>query len=169
MRYSWLSCLLLVWGCVYVGAKYWGLYLNISDSMPKGFYRQVQAASVRGSLAVSCLTPSIATYGLERGYLVPGACPTGIQPVMKKIIAIPGDNIQIRHGYLIINHIPHPELKIAMLDSKQRPLQLFYPSRSYVIGEGQYMLVSDYVVNSWDSRYWGPVGIEKLVVAVWEF
>jgi len=34
---------------------------------------------------------------------------------------------------------------------------------------GKYILLSDFAKNSWDSRYWGPVGIQFLLKPLWLF
>ena len=142
-----------------------GFFMNLSDSMPKGLYRKVDRLPAVGQLATSCLTPEIAAHGLARGYLVPGICPTAIQPVMKAIMAVSGDTVAIADGHLQINGVAHPELIIATQDSKDRALTLFYHT-PYRIPPGHVLLISDYISTSWDGRFWGAVPIRELVEPV---
>lgn len=136
--------------------------------MPKGIYRTVHSAPIRGALATSCLTQALADYGLARGYLVPGRCPTGIQPVMKKILAVAGDVVVTDHDHLMVNGLSYPKIQIVNQDRKGRRLDRFAP-RTYTVPEGQALLYSTHVDNSWDGRFWGAVPIEQVVEPVYVF
>lgn len=134
--------------------------------MPKGLYRTVSGVPEPGMLATSCLTPTLAQYGLERGYLVPGNCPTGIQPVMKKILAVEGDVLITDEDHLVVNDVPHPEIHLEAQDSRGRKLKRFAPV-IYQVPAGQAVLYSAYVRNSWDGRFWGTVPVKELVRPLW--
>ena len=56
--------------------------------------------------------------------------------------------------------------KIKVIDDVfQSVLGTYY----LVTDNGEYILLSDFAKNSWDSRYWGPVGVEFLVKPLWIF
>lgn len=137
------------------------IYLNIfTGSLPSGIYIRVDENPQRGLYAVSCLEPAIAKYGMERGYLEEGACHSGSVPVLKIIKGIPGDSFSIMTGKLCLNgHL----YEIHKVDSRGRMLQVFYPPGKQIISDGKYFLLSTFVDNSWDSRYWGPVAISCVV------
>ena len=53
-----------------------GVGLNLSASAPRGLYRMVASTPIRDSLVVTCLPADVAAFGLVRGYLGAGTCPT---------------------------------------------------------------------------------------------
>jgi conjugative transfer signal peptidase TraF len=142
-------------------------YFNVfTHSLPAGIYMKIDGTPRQGDFAATCLTPQIARYGIDRRYLAPGNCPTGTVRVLKIIKGIPGDHFTVKGGYLELNgHLYH----LMQKDSSQRSLGLFYPQKGGILGKGQYLLLSDFVKNSWDSRYWGPVSIQFLLKPLWVF
>jgi len=143
------------------------IFFNIyTHSLPYGIYIKTQGIPDRGSYAATCLTPEIARYGIERGYLAQGVCKSGTVMVLKVIKGIPGDHYSVKNGLFEINGIDY---NIISKDSSGRPLKAFYSQNEGVIQPGEYVLLSNFIKNSWDSRYWGPVGIEFLVKPLWIF
>lgn len=140
--------------------------VNLTDSMPKGIYQRIGGTIKRGDIATSCLTSSIAKFGLERHYLRYGWCATSIRPVMKWVYAIPGDMIERKNNQLWINNKKIPEIKWQYKDKKSRILPIFYPT-PYQLKSNEYFLLSTHVPNSWDSRYFGPVSVEKKMNILW--
>lgn len=141
-----------------------GVFINLSDkSMPAGIYIRINERTARGTLAVTCLTPEIAAYGLERGYLKKGRCSTGIEPVMKIVMAMEDDTISIEEGSISINERSVKESRILDEDSNNRPLQKFYSAQTFLLKSDEFWLMSNHKPNSWDSRYWGAVPIESRV------
>mgnify|MGYP001602923101 CR=1 FL=1 len=137
------------------------VYFNIfTRSLPTGIYLRKEGDARRGEYALTCLPREVAAYGLERGYLAPGPCPAGNVPVGKIIRGVPGDRYVIADGILLINNEKYP---LERTDTRGRDLKLFYPGGEYVVNPGEYLLLSDYAVHSWDSRYWGPVSVEFLL------
>ncbi|PIQ89571.1 MAG: hypothetical protein COV72_02350 [Candidatus Omnitrophica bacterium CG11_big_fil_rev_8_21_14_0_20_42_13] len=137
----------------------YSLFFNIrSDSMPMGIYRRVKDKPGIGSVVASCLTKEIALHGLERGYLMKGNCPSGIQPVLKKVFAVHGDLVSVEDGYVSINGKVHLEFPVASLDSQGRLVKQFNRKGHY-LKDGEYYLLSGYKLNSWDSRYFGSVPV----------
>ena len=142
-------------------------YLNIfTHSLPYGIYMRINALPARGDLAATCLTSQIAQYGITRGYLERGVCPTGSVLVLKVIKAVPGDRFERGRDILFLNGEPYP---ILQEDSSGRVLKEFYNTHHGVVPPGSYFLLSDFVRNSWDSRYWGPVSVEFLLKPLWIF
>jgi type IV secretory pathway protease TraF len=105
--------------CLALGL-YWlilssGVFINFSDkSMPAGIYKRTKQKPDRGSLAITCLTPEIAAYGLQRGYLNKGRCPTGIEPVMKIVMAMEGDTISIEYDPICYPHANRATKTVTM-------------------------------------------------------
>jgi len=143
------------------------LYFNIfTHSLPYGIYVKVTGVPRRGEFAASCLTRDIAQYGIDRRYLEEGSCETGSVRVLKKIEGLPGDHFVIKNGFMQINGDSY---RIMNKDSSGRPLRLFYSQKEGILEKDKYVLLSDFVKNSWDSRYWGPVNIQFLLKPLFIF
>ena len=143
------------------------IYLNIfTHSVPSGIYIRIRGVPQKGEFAASCLTPEIARYGIDRTYLAKGNCFTGTVPVLKVIKGILGDRFVVKDRFLEINGYSY---LIIDRDSSARALKVFYTQKKGILGRGEYILLSDFVKNSWDSRYWGPVSIQFLLKPLWLF
>jgi len=143
------------------------IYFNIfTHSLPYGIYAKINGTPQRDGLAATCLTPQIARYGIVRNYLAQGNCDTGTVLVLKMIKGIPGDHFVVKHGFLRLNGRSYD---IMDHDSSARPLKVFYKEKEGTLVKGKYILLSSFVRNSWDSRYWGPVSIQFLLKPLWLF
>ena len=140
-------------------------YCNFyTHSLPNGIYIRNWRQPHIGDYAVSCLTPRVASYGIDRGWLIKGNCGTGSYPVLKIIRGIPGDKYSSKIGQLEINGVIYSSMT---RDSKGRVLEWLYDTKEGVLGKDQYLLISTHVKNSWDSRYWGPVPVQYIVQPLW--
>lgn len=164
---GWIKLVMGVLGLV-VCCGLAGIRINLGDSMPKGLYYLTSDPPTLQQLASSCLDQSIADRGKTRGYLASGWCNTGIRPVMKHIYALPGDRIEHQDGYLVINGEVNRTIKLYTKDSAGNPLSFNYTT-PYYVPEERYMLISTHVENSWDSRYFGAVEIERSMKPWWLF
>jgi len=143
------------------------VYFNIfTHSLPYGIYVKIRGIPQRGDYAASCLTPSIAKYGIDRGYLAQGACGTGTVRVLKVIKGLPGDHFAVKNGFLELDGYSYA---IMNKDSSGRALSSFYKQNAGILGKDEYILLSDFAKNSWDSRYWGPASIQFLLKPLWLF
>jgi conjugative transfer signal peptidase TraF len=142
------------------------IYFNIfTHSLPYGIYAKIKSLPQRDDYAATCLTPSIAQYGITRNYLALGDCDTGTVLVLKKIKGMPGDHFAVKNNFLELNGHSY---RIMGVDSSGRQLKIFY-HQAGILDKGKYLLLSDFVKNSWDSRYWGPVSVEFLLKPLWIF
>lgn len=129
---------------------------NASGSMPKGIYRVVQAPLKKGTIVSVCLPLSLAEFGLARQYIGGGDCPGHYEPVVKEIIAMSGDVVQVaRTGEQVNGHaIPHSSTLLA--DESSRPLPAIARG-NYSLQAGQVWLYGNHDARSWDSRYYGAI------------
>jgi conjugative transfer signal peptidase TraF len=142
-------------------------YFNLfTHSSPFGVYIKIKDSPKRGEYASSCLTDEIARYGIQRHYLEQGSCKTGTVQVLKIIKGLPGDHFIVKNGFLRLNGLSY---QIMNKDSSGRGLSLFYKEKNGIIDKNKYMLLSNFVKNSWDCRYWGPVSIQILLKPLWIF
>ena len=124
-----------------------GLRFNPTPSLPKGIYRIVPGAPERNDLVSFCLEGDFAELALERGYLEPGSCPSGLRPLLKCLAGLPGDSVD-----------PY-SLPICAVDSHGRPMSpALAPG---VVPPGMALVLADHP-GSFDSRYFGFVPLESL-------
>jgi len=134
-----------------------GLRLNLTGSLPVGLYVAAGAAPVRGALVLVCLPPEVAVLARARGY-VPrgGACPGGVVPIGKPVLASAGDTVTVTPTGLLMNGAPVPNSQALAMDRKGRPLPQL-PTGRYVVRSGTVWILSSYSRLSFDSRYFGAV------------
>ncbi|WP_085034526.1 conjugative transfer signal peptidase TraF [Ensifer aridi] len=87
-----------------------------------------------------------------RGYLRSGLCPGGVAPLIKTVVAVAGQYVEIG-AEVTIDGRALPSSALAERDGKGRPLR---PSPGGVVPHGHVFLHSSFV-GSYDSRYFGPV------------
>src|SRR5262245_12295672 len=133
-----------------------GVHVNLSASAPRGLYRTVAGRPTRGAWVVACVSPQSAALARARGYLGPGRCAGGTQPMLKPIVAIAGDVVEIGPEAVTVNGQRLPGSSTPASDSLGRALT-HVAWRRYVVGADELWLVSTRVPNSWDSRYLGPI------------
>ena len=124
-----------------------GLRFNPTLSLPKGIYRIVSGVPAKGDLLSFCLEGEFAELALERGYLEPGSCPSGLRPLLKRLAGLPGD---------LVNPYASP---ICAEDSQGRSMSpALTPG---VVPSGMALVLADHP-GSFDSRYFGFVPLDSL-------
>lgn len=86
------------------------------------------------------------------------------QPYIKRIIALPGESVSFRDGYVYVNgeRLDEPYIDGAITEcrhSKYCNIEEIGPGEVYVLGDNR--------DNSSDSRSFGPVRIEDIVGKAW--
>jgi conjugative transfer signal peptidase TraF len=137
------------------------LHVNLSASAPRGLYRTVTGLPTRGAWVVACVNAQSAALARARGYLGPGPCAGGVQPVLKRVVAVAGDVVEIGPEAVTVNGQRLPDSSTAASDSLGRDLQHVAWGR-HVVGLDELWLVSTRVPNSWDSRYLGPFSTSQV-------
>jgi conjugative transfer signal peptidase TraF len=124
-----------------------GLRFNPTPSLPKGVYRLAPGAPEENDLVSFCLEGKYADLALERGYLEPGSCPSGLRPLLKRLAGLPGD---------LVDPSAFP---IRLVDSHGRSMSpALVPG---VIPPGMALVLADHL-GSFDSRYFGFVPLGSL-------
>jgi signal peptidase I len=87
----------------------------------------------------------------ERGDIIVFRCPVNQKrDYIKRVIALPGEEIEIRKGKVYINGSLLKEDYLRNISSKESYRKITVPPQCfYVMGDNR--------INSEDSRYWGPV------------
>jgi len=81
-------------------ASAFDLRVNWTESMPRGIHQRVRPAVERGAWVAVCLESAAAEVVWERGYVIDGSCPSGLTPVFKRVVGIPGDRIRVAREWL---------------------------------------------------------------------
>ena len=142
-----------------------GLQWSLTGSMPPGVYRVTHDPLTRGQIVAVCLPPPIAQFGWQRGYLsklpalrLLSECPGGYQALLKRIAAVEGDVVEVRPEAVLINGQRIERSATQEVDRWGRALP-HVPWGTYTLKSGELWLLATYAVNSWDSRYYGPVSV----------
>lgn len=78
---------------------------------------------------------------------------------IKRVIALPGEAVEVRSGHIYINNQELKESYIGKFSNdNQAPVTL---------GDNQYYLLGDNRTNSHDSRKFGPIDRDRLIGKVW--
>ena len=124
-----------------------GLRFNPTPSLPKGVYRLAPGAPEKGDLVSFCLEGQFAELALDRGYLEPGSCPSGLRPLLKRLAGLPGDSVD------------PSAFPIRSVDSHGRSMPpALLPG---VVPPGMALVLADHP-GSFDSRYFGFVPLDSL-------
>jgi conjugative transfer signal peptidase TraF len=138
-----------------------GLRVNMTPSEPIGLWRilPLDRDPVVGDMVFVCLPRSaLVDEARARGYLRRGLCLSGYAPLIKTVVAVAGQQVEIIKTVRIDGgEIPHSVL--AELDGLGRPL---ISARSGRIPSGHVFLLSPYP-GSWDSRYFGSVPVSSVL------
>ena len=155
--------LLLLSSLIIIGiaAYCFKLSLNFTPSLPLGIYRaeKMDTTNLKGKVVSFCPpdTPLFRS-AHDIGILKWGRCPSGVAPLLKRVVAIHGDSIQFK-DHLIVNGtaIDHSAAikEIAVLFG---PMRL---SGTPSVGELWFMGDTD---DSFDSRYFGAIDVASLIV-----
>lgn len=130
-----------------ITAKVSGLALNFTDSMPDVVYRVGHGE--KGSIAVLCAPIPHASIGH-------GPCPDGSMPLLKRVVAVEGDEVRVTDYGVEVNGRPVPNSKPFDLASNGRALT--HLRGAFYLRHGELWVAGEHP-NSFDSRYFGPVRI----------
>jgi conjugative transfer signal peptidase TraF len=134
------------------------LRINFTGSMPIGIYLllPLQPNGVkRGMLIAGCAPTRAAEIGRQRGYLGAGPCRDDTELLLKSVMAVAGDEVDVTPAGVAVNGCLLARSHAAVRDWSGRRLPA-WPHGRYLLGSDQVWLYAP-VDRSWDSRYWGPV------------
>jgi len=140
---------------------------NNTISEPMGFYRLGLVGKPHvGEMVTFCPDPdwAVMRLGKARGWLVSGSCPGNLAPFLKTIVAVAGQTVVYSaNGVCIVGGecLPHSAPKArSWLGNTAIP---HYPFGTYSIPRGMVWLYGTVSPWSLDSRYYGPVSMDRLL------
>jgi len=164
--------MLLGIGLILLLLKVFHLKLNLTASMPIGWYQRISDRPIRRSdLVAVCLPSNVANEGLRRHYVLAGHCAAGTIPLLKQVIAIPQDTVRLSNDTICVNRVCYFAPFQRVDHAGKRP-------KKWLIN-GVFSNIQTYWLygthdlrDSWDSRYFGGVSrtaIHGIYRAVWTF
>lgn len=149
---------LLIFG--FVGMGYCIVYTH---SIPDGIWQKTQAPLRHGQIVSFC-PPNTPVFRLfkERGYAREGNCPGNYRQFLKPIAALPGDTVEVSEAGVRVNGRLLRNSKQLKQDSVGRPMP-DYPYGTYHVAPNTIWLVSHYIPESADARYFGPISMSAII------
>ncbi|CDM60330.1 conjugative transfer signal peptidase TraF [Rhizobium favelukesii] len=132
-----------------------GYRLNLTPSEPLGLWRIVPAyrpAAVDDLVFICPPDTAGMREAKARGYLRSGSCPSGVAPLIKTVMAVAGQHVEISASVTVDGRVVSFS-SLASRDGKGRPLPPF-PSGTVPPG---YVFLHSAFPGSYDSRYFGPL------------
>ena len=153
-----LGCGVAIWGAAKL-AYLSGLRINHTPSLPIGVWSvsPLKAPLQRGQIVSFC-PPDRPIFhdALRTGILDHGRCRPGWEPMLKPVIAVPGDRVEVRTSGLIVNGRTVPDsarLTLAM--------PVIAPG-IHTLKQGEIWVASTTHPRSFDSRYFGSIPIDRV-------
>ncbi|MHB1098013.1 MAG: S26 family signal peptidase [Burkholderiales bacterium] len=135
---------------------YVGVRVNWTCSEPLGVYwiRPIAAPLRVGQMIEFC--PPVRRYS----FMLQGGCPGGSDPFFKEIVGVPGYWVTVTASGVTINGLMLPGSRPRRHARSDPSIALPVLRGTFRLGPGQYWTYgSGLPAESFDSRYWGPVGI----------
>ncbi|MBD5646485.1 MAG: conjugative transfer signal peptidase TraF [Desulfovibrio sp.] len=140
-----------------------GYRLNVTPSLPRGIYLEAGGQPKRGDLVSFCLSGRWAQLAKERGYLAPGACNSGLRPLLKRVAALPGDEVLVTSdGIFTVSKTDKKFWRTPLRrhDAKGRELPES-ALRSGAIPQDMTLVLAEHP-GSFDGRFFGLVPLASL-------
>ncbi|MBX3307657.1 MAG: conjugative transfer signal peptidase TraF [Nitrospira sp.] len=165
--------LVIVGLCLAVGlvlVHQFGLRLNTTRSIPLGLYKMSHDPIEKGVYVLWC-PPERPEFDLakERGYIGVGFCPGGYGNMMKRVLAEDHDLVSVSDDGVRVNEQLLPLSAPIDEDAVGRPLPR-YRLAPYVLGDAEFLLMSESNARSFDARYFGPIDrrhIQGVIHPLW--
>jgi conjugative transfer signal peptidase TraF len=168
--FSRLSCVVVPIGIAALGTMFawvgFGLVFNYTHSSPFGIYREIAdpESTPHNPATYVFFCPDVRwpTMKGQPNYRDPmRTCPDGFSPLIKPVVAWPGDAVEVSAAGIIVNGQPLPNT--ATINGDSRGQQLYpYPAGTYRVQADELWVVSSFSPRSFDSRYFGPIPLRSV-------
>lgn len=138
-----------------------GARVNTTPSLPRGLYWQDETIGtdqtpLKGQLVWFCPPESpVIALAKQRGYLGIGTCAAGTQPMLKQVVAVAGDQIEIGQQATRVNGTALNNSAQLPKDREGKPLPAF--KQTLTLQQNQVLLMALEHPRSFDGRYFGPI------------
>jgi len=168
--FSRLSCVVVPIGIAAVGTMFvsvvFGLVFNYTHSVPFGIYREIAdpANTPHNPAPYVFFCPDVRWLSMkdQPNYRNPmRTCPDGFSPLIKPVVAWPGDTVKTSVTGIVVNGLLLPNTAALSRDSTERQLHPF-PAGTYRVQKDELWVVSSFSPRSFDSRYFGPIPLRSV-------
>ncbi|NML16992.1 conjugative transfer signal peptidase TraF [Azohydromonas caseinilytica] len=148
-----------------IGAGVAGLRFNSTRSIAQGLYRVTEEPLRAGAYVLAC-PPPVQPFleARARLYIGPGICPGRMGYLMKRVVAVCGDRVELTEAAVVVNGRAVPGSARLPADTVGRPLPQ-PTSASTVLGD-EVLLMGDVSPRSFDGRYFGPVDRTHILAVI---
>ena len=163
--FSRLSCVLVPVAvaavCTMIAWVSFGLIFNYTHSVPFGIYRAIAGppSTPHNPAPYVFFCPDVRWPSMkgQPNYRDPmRTCPDGFSPLIKPVVAWPGDTVETSAAGIVVNGQLLPNTATISRDSTGRQLHPFPPGTHHV-QKDELWVVSSFSPRSFDSRYFGPI------------
>lgn len=84
------------------------------------------------------------------------------QPLIKRVIGLPGEVVKIRRGVVLIDGLPLEEPYIIPENFCD-----YSCDSQFILGVGEYLVLGDNRLRSYDGHYFGPIKRDSIVGQAW--
>lgn len=157
-------------GALAIGAMFlwtgFGVVFNYTHSAPFGLYREEfeSEATIHDPAPYVFFCPDRRWPSMrgEPNYRDPmRTCPDGFSPLIKPVVAWPGDLVSVSANGIRVNGRPLPNSAPIERDSKGQQLRPFAHGE-YRVGPNELWVISSFSTRSFDSRYFGPIPLRSV-------
>ncbi len=149
-----------------VGLYVAGYRMTVTPSLPRGIYKQssVEPGELQRGQIVSFCPPDTGIFrkAKRRGYIPSGHCPGSYMPLFKPVVAVAGDRVEVTVQGIKVNGKLLRNSEIHLQDQHHRLMPVISEGK-YIVKPGYVWLVSTYNSQSFDSRYFGAVSVERII------
>jgi conjugative transfer signal peptidase TraF len=143
-----------------------GIVFNYTHSAPFGLYREQfdSEAAIHSPAPYVFFCPDRRWPSMrdEPNYRDPmRTCPDGFSPLIKPVVAWPGDFVSVSATGISVNGRPLTNSTPIERDSKGQQLRPF-AAGVYRVGPKELWVVSSFSPRSFDSRYFGPIPLKSV-------
>lgn len=143
-----------------------GVVFNYTHSAPFGLYYGIsnprQAPYEPAPYVFFCPDVRWPAMKNQPNYRSPmRTCPDGFAPLIKPVVAWPGDMVETSANGISVNGHLLPHTASMNRDSAGREIHPFPPGK-YLVQENQLWVVSNFSPRSFDSRYFGPIPVKSV-------
>ena len=152
--------------------------VNVSDSMPRGIYFMtgILDTDFRKNDVISfCPSEEKMDFFETRNYIsgyTGASCYGKFPPFLKHIIAIEGDNIEVKSDSIFLNGFLLKNSNIFNTDKLNRPIFRLQNGYKIKLLKDEYFTFADGLRRSLDSRYLGIIKKENILsksYLIWRF
>lgn len=136
--------------------------INLTSSVKKGVYKVYSTECLKKDDYIAlCLNEKNSDSIFKKSYIKKGHdCYGRYESLLKKIIAIPNDEIEINKNFILVNG-HKTNLTILEMDRNNKPI----PKNNYTnkFKLNGYWVIGDNNPNSFDSRYFGEISKKQIL------